>query len=151
MNKEALAKKLHGTEYPLRISSEIREEAKKAGLVIVYGASDDLMEFDGAIYDEVGVYDGGEAYVTSEGLLDDPEQLDLYEDDPKYKDLLEKRNNSQVIQAIWGKNNMSFQYKTEIPHATFDVVEDDEIYCRGIVFELRVVDQVNVMKKVDKF
>ena len=45
-----------------------RQEAKENGLVIVYGASDDLMEFDGAIYDEGGCFDGGRVYFDRDGV-----------------------------------------------------------------------------------
>jgi hypothetical protein len=47
MAKEQLAAILDGSEYPLHINKEIKELLKSAGLVVVYGASDDLMEFDG--------------------------------------------------------------------------------------------------------
>lgn len=54
-----LALKLAGAEYGLRDKKEEIEIAKKNGLVIVYGASDDLIEFRGAIDDEDDVYGGG--------------------------------------------------------------------------------------------
>ena len=47
-----LAEKLNGRAYGDSFD-DVKQEAKESGLVIVYGASDDLMEFDGAIYDEV--------------------------------------------------------------------------------------------------
>jgi hypothetical protein len=37
---------------------------------------------------------------------------------------------------VWGKDDTSWSYETDIPHATFDVLEDGEVYCRGIVFAL---------------
>ena len=30
----------------------------------------------------------------------------------------------------------AWTYMTDIPHATFDVMDDGELYCRGIVFAL---------------
>ena len=33
-------------------------------------------------------------------------------------------------------SNVSWSYLTDIPHKTFDIMEDGEIYCRGIVFSL---------------
>ena len=50
-----LAEKLNGIAYGDSFD-DVKQEAKESGLVIVYGASDDLMEFDGAIYDEGGFH-----------------------------------------------------------------------------------------------
>lgn len=54
MTLKEFAKTLDGTEYngyPI-FSKEVIGTAKENGFVIVTGASDDLMEFDGAIYGE---------------------------------------------------------------------------------------------------
>jgi hypothetical protein len=75
MTPKELAEKLTGIEYPVRIAKELIAQAKASNLVIVYGASDDLMEFEGAIYDEVGVFDGGSARITKSGVLQDFEQI----------------------------------------------------------------------------
>lgn len=137
MNKEDLAGKLNNIEYPVRIDEKLKEEAKANGLVIVYGASDDLMEFDGAIHDEVGCYDGGKALIDMEGLLPDRESI---EDDDELEDFFQRKNNVKTIEALWCKEEgYSWTYKTDIPHATFEVKEDDGTYCRGIVFSLNDV------------
>lgn len=54
-----VAKRLNMLPYRSEAKKEIVEFAKENGIVIVYGASDDLMELDGAIYDEFGCYEGG--------------------------------------------------------------------------------------------
>lgn len=69
MNAKELAALLNGREYRKEITEEEVAQAKQSGLVVVYGASDDLMEFCGAIHDEVGCFDGWIAYLNSEGLL----------------------------------------------------------------------------------
>jgi hypothetical protein len=123
MTKEELAQALNGCEYRNEISKDLARDAKNAGLVVVFGASDDLIEFRGAIYDEVGAYDGGEALITSSGLLDECTR-------------------ARVIEAIWNDTEAPcWSYETDIPHATFDVMEDDEIHCRGIVFSLSDVTE----------
>jgi hypothetical protein len=43
----------------------------------------------------------------------------------------------KTIEAIWGKDGYSWTYKTDIPHATFDIFEDGEKFCRGIVFDIK--------------
>ena len=140
MTKEELAKKLNDIQYPVRIDTETIEQARLNGLVIVYGASDDLMEFEGAVSDEVGCYDGGEALIDREGLLPDRESI---EEDDELKDFFERKDNARLIEALWCKEEgYSWTYKTIIPHATFDVKEDDETYCRGMVFVLDDVENI---------
>ena len=136
MNAKELAAELNGMEYPVRISQKLAIQAREAGLVIVYGASDDLMEFEGAIRDELGVYDGGTAYVDSRGLLPEREQID---DDETLKDYFAREPHAKPIEALWCKEGeYSWTYKTAIPHETFEVLEKGcPPYCRGIVFALK--------------
>ena len=48
------ANRLSGREYMSEISAEEEREAREKGLVIVFGYSDDCIEFRGAIDDELG-------------------------------------------------------------------------------------------------
>lgn len=149
--KEEFAKRLDGREYRSEMTESEKKIAKENNLVVVTGASDGLMQFDGAIYDETGSWDGGKCVVVpvggkfSETSEDDEEVIItrqplmrpvVYEvnDDTDVKD--------NVIEAIWcpedekGDITASWAYKTEIPHAVFKIVEDDEVYCFGIVFSM---------------
>lgn len=104
------------------------EQAKQNDIVIIYGASDDLMEFDGAIYDEVGCYDGGTAYLNYEDgvILDNCDCVECNK----------KKLKAKTIDAIWcaKDSEWTWTYKTDIPHETFEMLDDDEKYCLGIVF-----------------
>lgn len=133
---QSIADRLELSEYPLRLSKAIQEDARKAGIVIVYGASDDLMEFAGAIYDEVGVYDGGHAFVDSMGLVPCWETIDK-DDKDAVRDCLNREGKGHKIEALWcAEGDYSWTYKTDLPHVTFEIREDGEPYCRGIIFEL---------------
>ena len=140
----SIAAKLHGIEYPCRIPQAINDEAKAAGIVIVYGASDDLMELDGAIRDEFGCHDGGTAKVDAQGLLRD---WDSVKDDGEKEEIaawVERDKTAKEIKAVWEPatpEGASWAYETTIPHTTFDVMEDGQIYCRGIVFALADLSQ----------
>lgn len=120
-----IAEKLNGISYGKNVK-EIEAEARKHGIVIVMGASDDLMEFSGAIEDEGGLDcgKGGKVYFDCNGVSQDDTE----------------RNN--VIEAIWcGVHDdtcipATWVYKTEIPHERFNVFEDEELYCIGIVFSM---------------
>ncbi|MFV0892427.1 MULTISPECIES: hypothetical protein [Pseudomonas] len=134
MTKEELATQLNGLEYPTRIPGALIVAAQSAGLVILCGASDDLMEFYGARREEIGCYDGGTAFVDADGVLPDRDCLDGDEELAEY---VQRQKSAKSIEALWCKEDgYSWTYKTEIPHATFEVVEDEEPYCRGIVFAL---------------
>ena len=136
MTVEELAEKLDGMEYGLIIPEAIKTQAKLDGLVIIYGASDDLMELRGAINDEVDVYEGGTVYFDDKGLL-------TFHDDcggerelcPYYA---AAKKNAKTITAVWRPEGTDFawMYETDIPHATFRVLEDVEHYCLGIVFSM---------------
>lgn len=132
MNAKEAAERLNGSEYRNEGSKELFAKMKNAGLVAVFGASDDLMEFRGAIYDEVGCYDGGTACLDENGLLRN--ECDN-EDCPHFARL---KKSARTIKAIWSPDEpeCSWIYETDIPHETFDVMEDGELYCRGIVFRL---------------
>lgn len=131
MNAKELAAQLYGATYGMAMRKALKAEAIAHRLVVVYGHSDDLMEFDGAIYDEIGANDGATAYLTSAGLL----QNDCGNDDcPHFKKLKEK---AATIEALWCKEEgYSWTFKTDIPHETFEITDDGEPYCRGIVFAL---------------
>lgn len=113
--------------YPQFTKEEIRI-AKENGFVIVYGCSDDLMEFRGAIDDEGGCYEGGKVFFDRNGTCR------FAEDEENYPNW---------INAIWcsGKKvdrgrEITWTYETEIPHETFMIYEEGEPFCRGIVFSV---------------
>jgi hypothetical protein len=135
MTTRAIAEKLKGMQYREEPDSQIIAEAKEAGIVIVFGASDDLMELRGAVDDEIGCYDGGTIFFTPSGLVKnicDNETCPYAE---------KEKNNAIPIHALWcEESDYSWTYKTEIPHETFEILEDEERYCLGIVFRLSDVN-----------
>ena len=133
MTKEQLAVKLHGREYGDEITGQEAEQARSAGLVVLYGASDDLAEFEGAFRDEADCYDGGDIYIDEKGALPERDQID---DDEALEKWFKRKRSARLIRAVWNTGQYSWQYSTDIPHACFDVMENGEKYCRGIVFEL---------------
>lgn len=139
-----IATALHGIEYPADIHADIQKAAKDNGIVIVFGASDDLMELRGAINDEFGCYDGGTAKLDANGLL--PE-WECVRDDGSRDEIaqwIERDKTAKAIEAVWAPDEpegASWAYVTSIPHLTFDVMEDGQIYCRGMVFNLSYLDK----------
>ena len=143
MNTKQLAALLNGTEYPLRISNELSKQAAEHGLVIVYGASDDLIEFAGAINDEHGAWEGGQYLLDKKGILPDYDDIDQ---ESEMEDYMARKNNVAVINSLWCKTDKySFTYETDIPHEKFDVVEDDGFYCQGIVFDINKLEEPTLL------
>lgn len=129
---EKLIEMINGRQYRDEITEDIRQYAKDNNIVIVFGASDDLMEFDGAIYDEVGCYDGGIAYLNKNGLFENKCEK---EHCPYAEEEIKK---CKTIEAIWcEKEDCSWTYKTDIPHNKFNIYEDEELYCIGIAFYIK--------------
>ena len=128
MEIKDFAKMIGGKQYGYpQFSKEELQIAKDNGFVIVCGASDDLMEFYGAITDEGDCYDGGTVWFDKERVVDTP-----------------ATTGDRCIEALWcdadakdeNGNVITWTYKTDIPHETFMIYEDDETYCRGIVFSI---------------
>lgn len=116
------ADKLDGREYGSEITKAEASEAAQDGIVIVYGYSDDNMEFNGALYDEVGCFDGGVARVCEFGV---------------YTDEAPANTKLREIKAVWcAPGKPAWSYETDIPHEKFNINEDGELFCEGIVFSL---------------
>lgn len=131
MDIKEFTKSISGKEYGYpQFTKEEIEIAKENGFVIVYGASDDLMEFEGAIRDEGGCFDGGRVYFNKTEVCQDESDRSAFD------------NYSNSINAVWGRDTdeneklITWTYETEIPHETFMIYEGGEPYCRGIVFSI---------------
>lgn len=131
MDIKEFAKSISGKEYGYpQFTKEEIETAKENGFVIVYGASDDLMEFEGAIRDEGGCFDGGRVYFNKTEVCQDESDRSAFD------------NYSNSINAVWDGDAdengklITWTYETSIPHETFMICEGGEPYCRGIVFNI---------------
>lgn len=113
---------LNGRQYGSEISKEEAKAAANDGIVIVFGYSDDNMEFRGALYDEVGCFDGGTARVCKFGV---------------YTEEVPANTVLREIKAVWcAPGKPVWSYETDIPHEKFNIYEDGELFCEGIVFSL---------------
>ena len=130
MTIQEIAALLDGIEYGAELPAETVLDAKRSGAVIVFGASNDLIEFRGAIEDELLICGGGFAYLDKNGLFRN--KCDN-KDCPYF---IEKLVYAKAIIAIWDCGGYSWMYTTEIPHETFEILEDRKQYCRGIVFSM---------------
>ncbi|MBY3151105.1 hypothetical protein HFO56_01600 [Rhizobium laguerreae] len=128
MDIHEAAQELDGNEYGDEGSPELFKAMKEAGLLALYGSSDDLVILNGAEHDEAY---GETLYFTPGGLL----KNDCEDDDCPYFSKLLKL--AAKVKVSFNNSDCTIAVTTEIPHATFSICEDDELYCKGIVFALK--------------
>lgn len=137
MTAKDLAKLLDGREYRSEITDLELIAATQSGLVVVFGVSDDLVRFKGAIADELGAYERGKVLITKDKVFDSELIESAKSDiDNTVVDMFQIKPHKS-IEVVW--NNHSgpcWFYKTDIPHETFMIHEDGELYCEGIVFSV---------------
>lgn len=117
---------LDGCEYPNIGNYDLFKEMKAAGLVAVFGHSDDCMEFRGALYDEF--YET--VALNEHGFIHN--KCDEGDTCPNWRGV----GNAFTIKPVFG-GYPAWVFETEIPHSTFVVMEDGEVFQRGIVFALK--------------
>lgn len=150
LTKEQLAQKLNGVQYnhESKLIKPLLQEIKEAALLVIYGASDDLVEFGGVWWDEAGAFDGSVLRFNSDGLIqsegDFVEELSnsLQEIEDEENILVKMQNycdlwtNASWVKVIIPDDGSNFAYETNLPFATFEVLDEDRLYCVGLVVEL---------------
>ena len=132
MTSKELAAMLDGNQYGKEITKEQEALAAEKGLVVVFGYSDDTVELCGAIDDEEGAYEGTTFYVDRDGVLREP---DCGCDECQYFGAAKRA--AVEIKAVWhDSGEPCWTYETTVPHETFQIYEDGELFCIGIVFSL---------------
>lgn len=143
MTKEEAAQLLNNRQYLEEITHEEAKLLKQNGLVVVFGYSDDNVEFMGALCDEIGANSaarpgGFDIQFTKNGLVPDwPEhEKKTKEEADDYYRFVSKPN--RWITAFFGKKGSSYdwEFECDFPHATFDVFENTVPFCKGVVFSL---------------
>jgi hypothetical protein len=122
---------LNGRQMDYEMTAEEEKQAEQLGFVVVFGYSDDVALLRGAIRGSVDCIDGGPIYFKYPSLLKNRCQ------DNRCPYFEQGKKGAKVIEAVWCDYGYSWVYKTDIPHATFDIMEDGEKFCRGIVFDIK--------------
>lgn len=145
MTKEQFAARLHGREMGDEITPEEIEQAKASGLLVVYGYSDDLVEFRGLFQDEVDAYEGATVEAHRGGVLHRNSECDTC---GRLHDHLAQR--CVKIVATFGKAGQpDWVFETGLPHATFNIMEEGNVFCLGMVIDgndLPALVEVNLQK-----
>lgn len=145
MTPQEAAALLDGVEYVHPLEAKLREmrnDLVASNLVVAYGASDDLLEFVGAIDDEVGAWEGKTVHLTAAGLL--VSECKEGEDCPYFS---EQEKAAVPLTAVWAPEDVdgdpSWLIKTDIPHVQFKIMEDGAVFGIGIVFNLDDVGRIS--------
>ena len=133
LTKEQMARSISGNQYLQEISPLDRIIAKNSGLLIIYGASDDITVFDGVIMDEAGAYDGENHKILSNG--------DIFNRDDLHDQIVSKGyrvpQTKINVTAEFAPDDVECTWRitTDVPFAPFNIFEDDDLYCIGAVVE----------------
>ena len=145
MKKEELAQLLDGRKYREEMTFEEEIQAKINGLLVCFGYSDYLLEFRGIMSKGICIYGEGSIF-----LYKNKDQKIAFLEEPNYDELskifyqkgLPISLKMLPIKGEWCPEELdcSWLITTNIPHATFDIYDDDKLYCRGIVLELTDIE-----------
>lgn len=121
---QQIADMIEGRKYGEEITKEIEAIAKDNDILILFGASDDLLEFRGAVHDEYDCHRGGYCYVTKKGRI------------------TKKAKNTRLkIEALWGgdaSGEVSWEIIPDTTHVRFNIFDQcGEHYCIGAVVDLK--------------
>ena len=145
MNVKKFASKLDGREYREEITDRECAIANKAGFLVIFGYSDDLVELSGVINDELNAYDGTEFVVTKGGIRLGWDAF--IEDGPPESDaeqyFRDKSKPGLKIFAGWNEGDgpswiITANHADTWPGqvATFTVQRDGSPWCQGLVVDL---------------
>lgn len=139
--EKSFAEKLNGREYRSEITDSECKYALDNNLLVIFGASDDLIEFRGAIESEMNSYQISNFFLLK--AEDDFRIISEYEWDElqsyvqDYGIIIPHK----VIKSYWsgGESKYCFSYSMSFPHENFNIMEDGEFYCQGVVINLNKV------------
>ena len=135
MTKEQFAAMLNGRQYGDEITKEECQLAKGCDLLVAFGYSDDNIELRGIIEDEIGAWEGLTLHIFLTANTDKTIYHKAGHEPSPFASFLQLK--PLTIEAIWCPDNLdtSWLIKANVDCANFDIFEDDDLFCRGIVLD----------------
>lgn len=131
LTPKQVAERMNGREYGLEISPEEAKELAYHGIAVAFGYSDDNVEFEGSINDEIGCYDDITIPIFEGDILkrcsDDCDEYDCF----LWKRALKASN---IIRARY--TNIGWVFETDFPCEKFVIFEDGKPFGEGIAFAM---------------
>lgn len=81
--------------------------------------------------DEIGAHDGITFWLTRTGPLDKHRDCEC-----PFCGYEKARNAALEIKVLWEGGEYTWEFVTKAPHATFEITDEGEKFCRGIVLHL---------------
>lgn len=140
MTIKDVALMLDGREYGSEVSPAEEIQFKNAGIVVVYGYSDDLVEFEGAVNTEIGIWNTGNIPLLNGVPFDVPCATEEFETHccPLLKEVAKML---KYIKARFGING--WELDADFPCEKFTVVEEGDACGVGLVYALADLVEVN--------
>lgn len=139
-NLDTLVELIGEIEYGDDIPAAANQLAETIGAAIIYGYSDDGVIADGVVEDQGSAYEGNTLWLDRKGFLPINEDLTFEDDGPtsidKCRELVKRFDSAVKVKAIWHDSGVAWTYEFEGEHRTFEIKEDGEVWCKGIVFLL---------------
>ena len=139
--EKSFAEKLNGREYRSEITSSECKYALDNNLLVIFGASDDLIEFRGVIDEEMDSYKKSNYFLlkAEDGfrIISQYEWDELQSSIEEYGIIIPHK----IITSYWsgGESKYFFSYFMSFPHENFNIMEDGKYYCQGVVINLNNV------------
>jgi hypothetical protein len=132
MTKEQFAAMLDDRQYGDEITTGECKLANEHGLLVVFGDSDDGVKMRGFYHYFFNAIKGG----SWQFFLTDNNELVFAAQDSLFSSAID-RSKPLIIEANWCPDNLdtSWLIKANVDCATFDIFEDDELFCRGVVLD----------------
>lgn len=144
-----LADKLNGREYHLEMTPKEIHTATENGLIVIYGESDDLIHFKGVVSQEMDCYETTKLYLYKDGLewnVGDEHDIKSLEEIIQEKTGFNFTIKTYLIKPMWAaveNEKVFWEYHTELPHETFHITEEGQLYCVGIIIDLKEIEYGN--------
>lgn len=144
INRKQFAKLLDKRQYRNEMTMQEEKLAKENGLLVIFGASDDLLEFRGLISEEIPAYEGCSAFIIKNKIG----ELSVIEENKFKKYTTNKEVEIKIpnIRIIADFNptfiDTSWLISSEIENSSFDIFDGNDLFCRAIVIDKETIEKV---------
>ncbi|MBE5801087.1 MAG: hypothetical protein E7319_02255 [Clostridiales bacterium] len=132
MTTKEVAAMLTQRAYGSEVTREETKQFAEAGIVVVYGYSDDCVEFVGAVESEIGVWNERDI-----PLLNGEPFFVPCADDCEDNHCVLLKETSKRLKHIYSKfSGNGWEFDADFPHEKFCIFEDGDIFGEGLVYAL---------------
>lgn len=141
------AELLNNRDYMCEITKQEEDLARQHGLLVVFGYSDDLVEFRGIVYEEVSAYNGTTLQINSEGVIPKWETIQAGISEQEAEEYFRVKALPHVgIRAQWCSKGGPPWKITAIDidpshFASFLIIDEGEPFCQGLVIDFKAATQ----------